>query len=764
MRAIIAFLFLIFGIAVAQAQNTTFYDKQADTYWRVIGIARGSEQATCFIESSMTDGSYVQIHRALTDGEVWVVVHNVLWNIDPRQTGKLRWNVFIGGKSVHSDFDYSADGANSILILKILEKGFFDALRDSDKFTIEMPDNIKSISFGFKNKGAPVFGILADCVSRNEATYRKTSSQTSSPANTPPASAGGSMENRLNPAEKRLIQEGLVLYGDYNGLTDGVFGNTTRQAIAKFQAGQKRPATGELTSTDVLELATMALKIKKTIGWQPLGNSHTGITMFYPAAILTKRADSDMGGETLDSQDGSLSLQTMRIPNAAPNGINILFQRLRQRNNSEVTYQSIQSNYFVITGKMQGYRFYSRAEQRGDEIRGYDYLWKNDKDAQLSETISLLMSGSFYPFGGDPVASQESNGYPTINAIANAASGSAPAPSNDNAGRGNTDTPNTNTTTNTRGQPDRIGGSGKMKDITEQLEGALPPPGNGALTTSDGRGLRFSYHYTVPEDKILALYYQWAADTHLLMTLPEINVLDGLFVIPRPLHYVTAQCGAVNAFYTKKNGAIVLCYELIHDLFNMGEALSKGMSNPRAFQTEFVRDNIRFILLHETGHALIDMLDLPAVGREEDSVDQLATILLLMMKGIPGEQENDKARILQLASTWFKVNSSQQSLDVSTFADEHSLDAQRYYNILCIAYGLNTQEYAPLVSKGLLPETRARGCVSEATKIKRSWLRLIGEHFSPHANALADKEEKRRRDSQSKNPLEWDRQSNPFAD
>lgn len=33
-----------------------------------------------------------------------------------------------------------------------------------------------------------------------------------------------------------------------------------------------------------------------------------------------------------------------------------------------------------------------------------------------------------------------------------------------------------------------------------------------------------------------------------------------------------------------------------------------------------------FIFLREVGHAMIDVLDLPIVGQEEDAADQLATV------------------------------------------------------------------------------------------------------------------------------------------
>jgi DNA invertase Pin-like site-specific DNA recombinase len=39
--------------------------------------------------------------------------------------------------------------------------------------------------------------------------------------------------------------------------------------------------------------------------------------------------------------------------------------------------------------------------------------------------------------------------------------------------------------------------------------------------------------------------------------------------------------------------------------------------------------------------------------------------------------------------------------------------AQRYYNLLCLAYGEDPRQFADLVEKKYLPESRAQGCVDE---------------------------------------------------
>jgi peptidoglycan hydrolase-like protein with peptidoglycan-binding domain len=577
--------------------------------------------------------------------------------------------------------------------------------------------------------------------------------QTRSQSATAAGTSSASIEDSLNVWEKRLVQEGLILLGYYNGFADGVFGKGTRDAIASYQIKRARPATGFVTAVDALDLGGAALTLRKKLEWQQLDTA-TGITMSYPAALLTTRKQASPDGETLESGNGHVSLLTIHIAAAAPDEISALFDKQVSGANGQITYTFRRPNMFILSGDRQGGKFYTRLEQRGDEIRGYDLVWQAVDDGVM-QSVSVLISNGFHPFG-DPGADGQPT-YPTLQALAQRASPDQNKPGGDAAPA--------------RSQASRDGNdaSDQEQGVVEQKEGALPPPKDGSLVTGDGKGLRFVYQYLPPDNADLRYAYRWAVDTHLFSNIPEIDGLDGMVVTPRPLRYATAQCGGVNAFYSPKMSAVVLCYEMIDSLTKIGAALAKGASDPKALTVEFVRDNIRFILLHESGHAMIDMLDLPAVGREEDSVDQLAAVLLLSHVE-DNESQNDIARVLQLAATWFKVNSAEtKANDMSVYSDEHSLDAQRYFNLLCIVYGRDPEHFSGIVDRGMLPKDRADRCPMESAKITRSWARLLLPHLAPRYQPH-DKPASGGGDNPSGqasgrggNPLEWDRKSNPFG-
>jgi hypothetical protein len=193
------------------------------------------------------------------------------------------------------------------------------------------------------------------------------------------------------------------------------------------------------------------------------------------------------------------------------------------------------------------------------------------------------------------------------------------------------------------------------------------------------------------------------------------NDLNQRFQLPRNVHVVVDECGEINAFYTPSEAAIVFCYELI-------EYLADQFAPDRAWtmeQQEAVRGAIDFILLHEVGHALVDQFEIPITGREEDAVDQLATVTLVGL--------GEKGAVAALRGVE-ALQPEGNSFNDSDHADEHSLGPVRLYNVACWVYGSNPQRYENLVTSGFLPQDRAVRCTSEWDQMQKSWERLLAPH------------------------------------
>jgi hypothetical protein len=195
-----------------------------------------------------------------------------------------------------------------------------------------------------------------------------------------------------------------------------------------------------------------------------------------------------------------------------------------------------------------------------------------------------------------------------------------------------------------------------------------------------------------------------------------IKELNGTFALPTDVPVVLRECGEVNAFYDPESGEISLCYELVEhysEIFMADAQTDEEQEEAGAS----IASATMFTFFHEMGHALIAIYDLPVTGREEDAVDQLATMILLQ-----GGEEGENSAIDGANSF---VGEDEEEMDDLSFWDEHSLDEQRFYNILCWIYGNDPEGYQYLVEDETLPANRAERCPAEYNRMSRSWEALL---------------------------------------
>lgn len=226
-----------------------------------------------------------------------------------------------------------------------------------------------------------------------------------------------------------------------------------------------------------------------------------------------------------------------------------------------------------------------------------------------------------------------------------------------------------------------------------------------------------------------------------LLKLKEWNYLEAIaeavetsFRLPKPLNLVGQPCGEPNALYVREGSdrrSIVICYELV-DLIVQQAEKAKGPDRRKKLPEEsralLAFGAVTFMTLHEMGHALIDILDLPITGREEDVADQIATFLSL--HDLKDEEDHELALWTVVGGSWFFDMLSGQRLH-SNLADEHSLDEQRLYNVACWTYGSAPRRYAGLVSWFKGASDRLLRCEAEHAQMHRALTKLIGPALIP---------------------------------
>jgi hypothetical protein len=188
--------------------------------------------------------------------------------------------------------------------------------------------------------------------------------------------------------------------------------------------------------------------------------------------------------------------------------------------------------------------------------------------------------------------------------------------------------------------------------------------------------------------------------------------------LPRPLTLKVQGCdGRINAYYW--DFEIIVCYEYFDFLLKVAPNIPtpEGLTRHDAL-AGMTAD----VFLHETGHAVFDMLEIPFLGREEDAADEFSAYLQLQMT-------KDDARRLILGVAYLGSEQARREmarpLRLSQFADVHELPAQRYFNVLCMAYGYDPNLFADAVAYWHLPATRAKNCRYEYRRFQYAFQVLI---------------------------------------
>jgi hypothetical protein len=70
-------------------------------------------------------------------------------------------------------------------------------------------------------------------------------------------------------------------------------------------------------------------------------------------------------------------------------------------------------------------------------------------------------------------------------------------------------------------------------------------------------------------------------------------------------------------------------------------------------------------------------------------------------------------------------------MDLKAFSNAHSKPPQRFYNLLCMAYGANSSMFADVVDQGYLPKERATNCQREYRRVAHAIQILIVPRLEP---------------------------------
>jgi hypothetical protein len=239
---------------------------------------------------------------------------------------------------------------------------------------------------------------------------------------------------------------------------------------------------------------------------------------------------------------------------------------------------------------------------------------------------------------------------------------------------------------------------------------------SGLATAAPYKSKQIRVEYDLPKNPAHQSIYERLKQVR---ALERMQTLLSPFRLPRPLLLKVSGCdGVSNAWYDE--GFVTVCYEYLADLLKnaLEQTLPSGITQEDAILGPFMD-----VFLHETGHAVFDQLKVPVIGREEDGADLFSAYIMLQFG------KEDARRLIMATAYQYKADVVSPQVPLTKYADVHGIPAQRFFNVLCLAYGADEKLFADVVEKGYLPKERAEGCYMEYEQAVFAFKKLIGPYI-----------------------------------
>ena len=215
--------------------------------------------------------------------------------------------------------------------------------------------------------------------------------------------------------------------------------------------------------------------------------------------------------------------------------------------------------------------------------------------------------------------------------------------------------------------------------------------------------------------------------------------------------YASECDGGPNAspFYSPGLHAINMCYQFVDYIEKTADEVMKtAKAKPNLFpagvgRDEFIVGAFVGVILHEGGHAVFDLLDVPIFGREEDAADQMAVFIAMQF-----DKDIARALIKGISYLWFAGSDppteAQSDADrdaekdpttrcfrdpFCAYSDEHGTAKQRLFNTVCTAYGADPKAFKDFAAAGWLPKNR--DCAGEYQRLRFAFGKTVFPFIDP---------------------------------
>jgi hypothetical protein len=191
----------------------------------------------------------------------------------------------------------------------------------------------------------------------------------------------------------------------------------------------------------------------------------------------------------------------------------------------------------------------------------------------------------------------------------------------------------------------------------------------------------------------------------------QITFLNEHVKLPKNVIIGLGECQEKKAFYNKNTKMIVICYELIFDVYDKltEEYKTKGISEKQI--SKITLDVVDFIFYHQVSHAIIEIIsnneNSTITNNDEYFVDSLSNHIKLLI-----QKDKEKYSIVNI-SLWFKIMHEVENLEKEHMWNIHFLNLERLSKIACQDSSFNSTVTLDYIQKGILTKQNIIECKSK---------------------------------------------------
>lgn len=204
----------------------------------------------------------------------------------------------------------------------------------------------------------------------------------------------------------------------------------------------------------------------------------------------------------------------------------------------------------------------------------------------------------------------------------------------------------------------------------------------------------------------------------------QITYLNEHIKLPNKIKIGLGECQEKKAFYNNNTKMIVICYELISDIYDklIKEYKTKGFSEKQI--SKITLDVLDFIFYHQVSHTIIEIIS----NNESNEITSNNEYFVdLLSNHIKSSIQKDKEEyLIENILFWFKIMHETENLKTDNMWSTHLINLERLSKIACQDSSFNSIRTLDYIHKGILTKQNIIECKSELLEHKEK-LEMVSE-------------------------------------